>query len=372
MELGIKKEAGWDSCVSNIINQYNGNDLYIGNGAISCIYLIINPKNKYYIGQTVNFKKRHNTYKNVYRTIRTQGKIYESLKKYGYKNHSFSILKICKREELDKWEIFYINLFNSTDKECGLNLKSGGKNGIPNEEYKSRISQSLKDNSKLIEDSKKRLELLRLKIKNGEIPHPMKGKTHSKETIEKILKTKSERVYEKKKKVISEETKEKLRQINLGKKLSEETKKKIRDAAILFKESGKIRKKSSFIVTDEYRKKMSEKTKGSNNPNYGKGMKPHVKAILLSINKERKFTDEQKKKMSLRRKGVPKSEEFKIKNSISNKGKKRPKIKLLDTKTNIEYSNLKSAAKVYGFNAITLTKKIKGIAENDTSFIRIN
>jgi hypothetical protein len=135
----------------------------------------------------------------------------------------------------------------------------------------------------------------------------MKGKTHTKETIEKILNTKKGRVYSKIARVVSEETKQKLRAINLGKKQSEETKQKKREISLKNGNKPPVR-----ISTEESRKRWSEMNKGEKNGNYGKGMKPHVKEILIKINTGSKQSEETKLKLSLARRGKPKSEEWKM------------------------------------------------------------
>ena len=54
------------------------------------IYKITSPKGKIYIGQTWNFSER--IY--FYRTLKCKGqvKVYNSLKKYGYKSHKIEII----------------------------------------------------------------------------------------------------------------------------------------------------------------------------------------------------------------------------------------------------------------------------------------
>jgi len=280
---------------------------------VSCIYLIISPKSKIYIGQTVNFQKRYNTYKNANQSNKTQGKIYNSIKKYGFEKHYISILLKCDKSDLNMWERFYIKLFSANSRENGLNLTNGGDSNYDMSDYtKDKLSKSILNNPNRMDACRKRMKRIHEMVKNGEIQHPMKGRNHSKESIAKILKTKSERTYAPRpKKVLSEETKEKLRQINLGKKQSPETIQKKKDAAKAFKESGKERKKSKFIWTEEQRQRWSEMSKGEKNGNFGKGMKDHVKAKLLEVNLGKKASEETKLKQSLARKGKPKSEEWK-------------------------------------------------------------
>jgi hypothetical protein len=55
-----------------------------------------------------------------------QGKIYNSIKKYGFEAHTFEVIDLCNPEELDKLEIFYIDVYNTCKTSHGLNLTPGG------------------------------------------------------------------------------------------------------------------------------------------------------------------------------------------------------------------------------------------------------
>jgi len=273
---------------------------------MSCIYMIRNPKFLIYIGQTKNFYQRYNTYKNAGSSNRNQ-KILNSIKKYGFENHYFTILLKCDIVDLNIWERFYIKLFSSNIREYGLNLTSGGDSCELNEECRQKLRDSMKSNKEAILKSTERLKEIHRKVASGEMEHPMRDRKHTKESIAKMSKTKSERTYAPRpKRVMSEETKEKLRQKNLGKKQSDETKQKKREAAL---KNGNI--PPITIWTEEKRKHYSEMYKGENNPNFGKGMKNHVKAILRETNLGRKASQETRDKQSLARINVPKSEAHK-------------------------------------------------------------
>jgi group I intron endonuclease len=159
--------------------------------------MIVNPSNNIYIGQTINYTKRYNSYKNSNTSNKSQGKIYNSIKKYGFDKHNVSILRLCSREELNFWENFYIKLFDTFKSRDGLNLTSGGDSFEISNETKKKLRESIINNPSRMEESAKRIKILHEKISSGEMIHPMKGKTHTKETIEKILNTKKRRVYSK-------------------------------------------------------------------------------------------------------------------------------------------------------------------------------
>lgn len=109
------------------------------------IYKIVSPSNKIYVGQSWNLLKRireHN--KNInYK----KSKLYSSIKKYGYENHCAYVLqefpKDITQPILDNYEIFYINQLRESGVNL-LNLKDGGGAGKPSEEAKKNMSAAQK------------------------------------------------------------------------------------------------------------------------------------------------------------------------------------------------------------------------------------
>lgn len=161
-----------------------------------------------------------------------------AIKKYGEKNFKTRFCCFCNdQENLDKAEITYIKYFQSLDKDGGYNIlpggkffsnkkikeksektrkkrfKSGeivpwnkGKTGIYSEEILKKMSEAKKGTKQSLESNLKRSKTLM-------------GREISKKSIEKMIKTKKEKGLF----VVKEETKEKLRKVNLGKKQSQET-----------------------------------------------------------------------------------------------------------------------------------------------------
>lgn len=86
------------------------------------IYLIRNPLNYIYIGQTKNFEKRMESYAKL--ECVKQKLLYKSLKRYGFHKHSVSIILQCPIESLDREEIRLINEYKSCyrDSPLGLNI----------------------------------------------------------------------------------------------------------------------------------------------------------------------------------------------------------------------------------------------------------
>ncbi len=152
------------------------------------IYKITSPTRRIYIGKSVNFKSRLNRYKNL--NCKSQTKLYRSLNKYGFNNHTVEIIESCTKEELNEKEKYWIKFYNSNS-EDHLNSTDGGdgvsvgnipwnkgKKGlyIASEECKLQISNSLKG-FKRDEESRKNYKESKLGRKN-----PMFGKEQSLET----------------------------------------------------------------------------------------------------------------------------------------------------------------------------------------------
>lgn len=65
--------------------------------------------------------------------------LYNSIKKYGWTNHTFEIIKECAPEELDFWEIYFMAHYDSTNRKKGLNIKDGGGHAKHTEETKAKM-----------------------------------------------------------------------------------------------------------------------------------------------------------------------------------------------------------------------------------------
>lgn len=97
------------------------------------IYKITNQINgKVYIGQSVHINQRWNQHRSA--AFNSNDKDYNkyfycSIRKYGLKNFIFEIIEECKQEELNEKEIYWIKYYDSTNKEKGYNVLSGGNQG---------------------------------------------------------------------------------------------------------------------------------------------------------------------------------------------------------------------------------------------------
>lgn len=110
---------------------------------IICIYKITSPSGRIYIGQTIDFGKRMKKYR-LYHLSNGQPKLYNSLKKYGWENHTVEILHQCSKSDLNNLEKMYIDKYNTFNSEMGLNLRGGGDyGGKLSIESRNKISKKL-------------------------------------------------------------------------------------------------------------------------------------------------------------------------------------------------------------------------------------
>ena len=86
------------------------------------IYKITSPTNRIYIGQSVNIIKRKSDYKSLC-NCNEQHKLFNSLKKYGFKKHKFEIIHTCTPQDIDELEIYYISLYDSCNKNNWIKYK---------------------------------------------------------------------------------------------------------------------------------------------------------------------------------------------------------------------------------------------------------
>jgi group I intron endonuclease len=89
---------------------------------ISGIYKITNPEGKIYIGKSINIEKRFEDYKLL--NCKNQSRLFQSLAKYGWINHTFELIEECSLNILIERENYYIEHFNTTNH--GLNIKGQG------------------------------------------------------------------------------------------------------------------------------------------------------------------------------------------------------------------------------------------------------
>lgn len=236
---------------------------------------------KLYIGKTVNFRVRMSNHKSEKKD--KHGHLQNAVRKYGWDSFDVEILEIF--ENFDKHnedhrlsilqkEADYIKLYNSTNRDIGYNIceHSTDRTGIP-------VSAETKE-----------------KIRQYNLKNPnrcMLGKTPS------------------------DETKEKLRQANLGKTMSIESRMKLSQSKLgkpnnAYSNPANVGKMgmSGKKHSSESIEKMRQAQLGK--PKTGKARKGY-----------RKCSDEMKNKLRLTNTGQKRSEETKEKMRLAKLGKKR-------------------------------------------------
>jgi group I intron endonuclease len=137
------------------------------------IYKITSPSGKVYIGQTTNFIKRKNYYKNGAKPY--QIRIYNSLNKYGYDAHNIEFIEECLVENLNERERYFQDFYNVIG-ENGLNCRltaTDDKSGFLSESSKHKLSIAKK---KVVIDGEWR----------EKFAYDWSGKNHSEETRRKM------------------------------------------------------------------------------------------------------------------------------------------------------------------------------------------
>jgi group I intron endonuclease len=159
------------------------------------IYKITSPSKRTYIGQSTDIARRFRSYRGNYSSIKAQVKLYASLQKHGADNHVFEIIQECNSEDLNEIERYYIELYNSFDKLCGLNISRGMYTPMSDEtKIKIGIANTGK---KMSDDARKRMsdkgkmvwsEERRKKMSEFQksIPHKDKGRHYEKKRVAKI------------------------------------------------------------------------------------------------------------------------------------------------------------------------------------------
>lgn len=111
------------------------------------IYKITSPAKKIYIGQSTNIEYRWKGYKKL--NCSKQQKLYNSFKKYGVEKHKFEIIQLCKKEQLNELEKYYVDLFQTFNNKYGLNLRDGG-GAFGNHSEKTKIKIGLANKGRII------------------------------------------------------------------------------------------------------------------------------------------------------------------------------------------------------------------------------
>ena len=102
----------------------------------SGIYMFTNKINgKKYIGQSVDCYRRflehkRAAYPEIYSSKGERDSnvpIHLAFQKYGFENFDYLVIEECSKEKLNEREKYWINFYDSTNKEKGYNISEGGQ-----------------------------------------------------------------------------------------------------------------------------------------------------------------------------------------------------------------------------------------------------
>lgn len=191
---------------NTVLNKYS-KDTMIG------IYKITNLINgKTYIGQSIDIKRRFWDHRCV--SHESNRHLKHALKKYGKENFKYEVLEECQESELDDRERYYIETLKPE-----YNVTNGGQDSL--RRYPKEVRK------KISERSKRQWDNMTDEERQHRISHNLTG---------------HRRGY-----TMSEETKAKLRDKNLGKKQSPETIEKRRQTMLEKKRNGYKHDNSSHM-----------------------------------------------------------------------------------------------------------------------------
>jgi group I intron endonuclease len=107
------------------------------------IYIIWGPGGKVYVGQTIDTSiERFKQHLSEGKKEKETGcrKLNYALNCHGKENFKLQVLLACPSYLLDLYEVCFIKIYNSLDKDSGYNLQSGGSHGPLPEETKQIMS----------------------------------------------------------------------------------------------------------------------------------------------------------------------------------------------------------------------------------------
>ena len=220
------------------------------------IYKITTPSNYVYIGQSMNIKKRWNDHK--WPNKKAVSLISRSVKKHGYKNHSFEMVhelpSDIDKKILSVYESFYMNAYREAGfKVINIADARGSNFGyVPSEKTRKEHSERLKGKPSKLKGRSTQTNESKAKIRAKRLLQTNLNLTARKGAIPWNKGMKG--VYKRVSRPVSEESKEKIRKALTGKKLSPESIAK-RTATVM----ARTEKKKDW--SEESKRKQSERVK---------------------------------------------------------------------------------------------------------------
>lgn len=113
----------------------------------SGIYMLKNNADgKVYIGQSKDvFKRKSEHFYSLRKGCHYNLYLQRAFDKYGESGFSFIPMEFCSIGDLDDKEVYYINLYDSINRDNGYNLKGGGSRPLLSDETKRKLSETRKE-----------------------------------------------------------------------------------------------------------------------------------------------------------------------------------------------------------------------------------
>jgi len=239
-----------------------------------CIYMLISPSKKCYIGQTKNVKRRFREHRRAKGGCR---RVYNAIRKYGWDNFLKVIIEVfdddVSGEFIDEREIYWIKEHNTLSPN-GYNLEEGGNA----QKIYSEESRELMRKAKI--GNKNRIGKVHTVETRALMSRASKGRICSAETRAKLSRAAKGRI-------CSAETRAKLSRASKGRICSAETRAKLNSR----KHSAETRAKLSQITT-KYYENISEEAMAKHKERSYQNAKKQMKPIIATEKKtgiKRKF-----------------------------------------------------------------------------------
>lgn len=249
------------------------------------LYVHISPSNKYYIGvtcQNVYMRWGHNGLGYFAKRKKVQTPFYYAIQKYGWDNFQHIVLiENLSKEVALMCEQYLINKYHTTDRDFGYNITKGGE-GVCGYRHSVETKEKLRKLNKGRQLSEEHKQKISDALK-GRPNTWQKGVKPSDDTVHKL--SESLRGH-----LVSEETREKIRKANTGRHPTDEVRRKMSEHNGMHNERVRMQVAESLKKSGKER---AEKRKKTIQERYPNGLK---------------HTEESKKKVSAKLKGIPKSD----------------------------------------------------------------
>ena len=125
-----------------------------------------------YIGQSINIRKRWQEHKReLNKNCHHNNHLQNAWNMYGSPSFTFRVLEICDKESLDSLEEYWVSIYDTMNRKLGYNIGTPGSCSMANRHH--------------TKESRKKMSEWRSKHTQGN-DNGFYGKKHTKETIDKI------------------------------------------------------------------------------------------------------------------------------------------------------------------------------------------